>query len=237
MPHATYCFLINTDDLLAHSENLSFVNSEDAEFRAPVDAMFEPWRREHCNVMGILYHTHLALLMNDGRVVQFIQENDWRGRSDEVHLWRDDKDATASIFADETHPERNAWLEKIYLYAYRCAALGMFRYMDEIGSHVPDDIRNFGLDLVKEWFEQRLPRQIAELYNSAAEEGVRDEEASRQRRRLVEAYEAFRSAEIAPFSTRWMSPEKYRCFDLRSERTPYEDVSKLAYLLTDIHTP
>lgn len=232
MTYATYCFLIDTRELAEAESSLDLLTSPDGDFFGPVNGLFEPWRRQVLTPAGRYWHTHEALMLHNGRVVQFVEEGDWRGRDEIVHAWRNDETAVSTLVS-MTHDDPWAWLHKVFLYATRCAYDRVYRNLARVPNEQQTDADQKSLSELTGFMNNELPDTISNLYRGGDDAGG----IASYRLNLVEAYEAYRSSIVHPFSRRICKPELYRCFDLRGSPEDDAPPGSMAVLLTDVRIP
>jgi len=243
MPYETFCFLIDAGQLTAADPKLDPLKSEDADFRKAVEAVFEPWARTCCR-QGDYWHIHKALLMRDGRVVQFVDDGDWLKRDEEVRRWRDDDAARNAVYTSMTGIDFDPWLQKIILYAMRQMTRCMFRLViedeDTVGGLMFSEAESMTTAEILRWFLTDVPQDISRMYFSECGETLDNNGAAHHRSERISrvlAYESFRASVLPPFTRERCKPEQYFCFDLRADPTVEVEPAKLAFLLTDINIP
>jgi len=237
MPHATCCFLIGTAELVGDS-SLDLLASPDGDFLPHVERVFDPWRRHVCHPPGLYWYTHEGLMLHNGRVVQLVSEGDWRGRDNIIHEWRND-DTAVDTLTSMTNDDPWAWLQKVFLYAMRCAANGVNANLQYIAGHEDIDENGMSLPELVEWFRRTLPEEISQCYHieSELDSFEHDPVGERYRLAVVQAYEAFMHSTTHPFTHGFRKPELYRCFDLRGDPHADDGTESMCVLLADIHTP
>lgn len=202
--HAAYSFLISGDT------------------KETALSCFEEYSERHCDENN--WSQPVALILEGGDVINCASSGDLRGR---------DHFVGNSNLLEMCERVRFDWAKK---FALECVVADMLsgisgsEFGDENASLAKEDKEQSYGDIIASIMRD-VPPVLARMYAGfkLSTEGFDMEGYSRMK--LSEQFELFLKADCKPFTTYPVSPDDYRCHDLRDDRD-----SESSILVVDIHT-
>ena len=234
--HATFVFLIDGIEGKSDSSDMKEVVDE-------VVTTFESRYGHTCDENN--WWQAEAVLFQDGTVVNACLggEDDWRGR---------DKFADHVIKNCPEASDRWQWGKD---FAMQCTALELELYGSDSfglvskGSERAEKKKTVGelsYDELIDAVGREVPNALSKMYatvsssdvsNPLMREGDGDARMSNYKRsKIASTFELFVDSDIKPFTRYTVSPNTYRCFDLRHDSYGVDVTDDTVMLFVDIHT-
>jgi len=222
--HGTYCFLVNFDP-----------KADDTEICMDAEGAFNDYIDEYGDENN--WNRVMALVLNDGRVFGYAEDDDYRGR-----------DVLQKEFADK--PVETRW-EAAMRWVLEVALLDMevdgvmdfwFGEKPEANLKLEQKLAAMTIEQIQQWIAaQRETHLITKMEEATQKLKAKEAMGSYYVRAAIQQIDALDSADFIPFAAELRNPyADWRCYDLR-ERDWSQDEAKvnnehIGILFVDIHT-